>query len=293
MEITDFMSVLGTVVSAFALGLGVANYRNNIELARRSVSLAEKKILSEEFREPISQINSTVVQLLPVVEKLRGELSLSLVDLYRSVSQPSSESKYTYRPIPHHFSDLALAISDEIMVKFKSEQFVSMAQEQIRILNIVPSIDVYPFLDNNEKSDYRSFKCLENKYIMQNYGALCEVGNGGFTHFFDVESNIKTSVHALTHSLDITGLLASMRGLLVSNKTHIVKFDDDVDFVENFNVVNNLLVLLKDEYDFGVSERASERQGLDIGYAVLFACKLQLLLSASEVFLNQFEPTYT
>ncbi|NAW62906.1 hypothetical protein CAG58_13260, partial [Vibrio sp. V31_P5A7T61] len=180
MEITDFMSVLGTVVSAFALGLGVVNYRNNIELARRSVSLAEKKILSEEFREPISQINSTVVQLLPVVEKLRGELSLSLVDLYRSVSQPSSESKYTYRPIPHHFSDLALAISDEIMVKFKSEQFVSMAQEQIRILNIVPSIDVYPFLDNNEKSDYRSFKCLENKYIMQNYGALCEVGNGGF-----------------------------------------------------------------------------------------------------------------
>ncbi|YCO04874.1 hypothetical protein ACB087_15340 [Vibrio sp. VNB-15] len=72
MEITDFMSVLGTVVSAFALGLGVVNYRNNIELARRSVSLAEKKILSEEFREPISQINSTVVQLLPVVEKLRG-----------------------------------------------------------------------------------------------------------------------------------------------------------------------------------------------------------------------------
>ncbi len=100
-------------------------------------------------------------------------------------------------------------------------------------------------------------------------------------------------MHALTHSLDITGLLASMRGLLVSNKTHIVKFDDDVDFVENFNVVNNLLVLLKDEYDFGVSERVSERQGLDIGYVVLFACKLQLLLSASEVFLNQFEPTYT
>lgn len=293
MEVTEFMSVLGTVVSAFALGLGVVNYRNNIDLTRRSVLLSEKKLLSEEFKESLSQINNAVVQLLPVVGELRRELSLSLTDLYRSVQQPFGESKYTYRPIPHHFSDLVFAITDEIMSNFESERFIFVAQDQIRILNIVPSKDIYPLLDNNLRSDYRSFKCLENSHIVRNFGALCEVPNSGFDKFFDFESKITSSVNSMSSTIELSKLLEVMRELQVASKTHIVKFSNDAEFAQNFNIVNNLLTLLNDEYDFGVSQRIANRNDLDVGYAVFLACKFQLLLSATDVFLHKFEPSYT
>lgn len=292
MELTDFMSVLGVVVSTFALGLGVVNYRNNIDLTRRSVLLAEKKLLSEEFKEPLLRINNTVVQLLPVVGELRGELSLTLTDLYRSVEQPSDECKYTYRPIPHHFSDLVLAITDEIMSKFESEQFTSLVQGQIRILNIVPSMDIYPLLDRNQKTRYKSFKCLENKNIVRNYGALCEVGDSGFDRFFDLVATIQSSVNSLISSLDLSVMLETMRELQVANNTHIVKFNNDIEFTQNFNVVNNLLTLLNDDYDLGVSKSVADRQCLDVGCAVLLACKLQLLLAATDEFLHKFQPSY-
>ncbi|WP_305458387.1 hypothetical protein [Photobacterium leiognathi] len=293
MELTDIMSILGTVTSLFALSLGVVNYRTNIDLTRRSVLLAEKKLLSDEFKEPLAQINNAVVQLLPVAEELRVELSSSLTELYRSVKDPLGETKYTNGHIPHHFSDLVQAITDEIMTKFGSAQFISLAQEQIRILNIVPDKDIYPFLDNNHKSDYRSFKCMENRHVVLNYGALCEVSSGGFEHFFEVEKRIKSAVKTLSNQIELSLLLKAMRDLEISNKTHIVKFHDDVDFVKNFNTVNSLLTLLNDEYDFGLSERTSSLHGLDVGYAVLFACKLQLLFATTDAFLLRFEPSYT
>ncbi|KDE39793.1 hypothetical protein ADINL_1833 [Nitrincola lacisaponensis] len=285
------MAVLGIVVSVFALGLGVVNYRNNIDLTRRSVLLAEKKLLSEEFKEPLSRINNTVVQLLPVVGELRRELILTLTDLYRSVEQPSDECKYTYRPIPHHFSDLVLAIKDEIMSKFESEQFTSLAQGQIRILNIVPAIDIYPLLDRNQKTRYQSFKCLENKSVVRNYGALCEVDNSGFDRFFDLVATIQSSVNSLISSLDLSVMLEAMRGLQVANNTHIVKFNNDMEFAQNFNIVNNILTLLNDDYELDVSKRVAGRQCLVVGYAVLLACKLQLLLAATDTFLHKFEPS--
>ncbi|MGT0149275.1 hypothetical protein ACT691_04410 [Vibrio metschnikovii] len=81
------------------------------------MSLAEKKILSEEFREPISQINSTVVQLLPVVEKLRGTQFISSWIYTAQFHSRVAKVNILTDLYLHHFSDLALAISDEIMVQ--------------------------------------------------------------------------------------------------------------------------------------------------------------------------------
>ena len=129
MEITDFMSILGVVVSTSALVLGVVNYQSNITLTRRNLYLTEKKIANEELSEALKVTNEAVEELIPIICAVEAILGEHLTGLYRSVKEPTV-ANFTSRPIAHHFSDLALAVTDEIISYFETADFLSKAQKE-------------------------------------------------------------------------------------------------------------------------------------------------------------------
>ena len=117
--------------------------------------------------------------------------------------------------------------------------------------------------------------------------------NQGFKEYFKKQHEIKELLNNVVNQSSIDKLILSMRKLIITNNIQIYKFEYSPDFYKTFHVVNNLLTLINDEYDFGLSERQLHSNELDVGYAVYFMCKLQLLQSMSGNFLEKFEPSNT
>ncbi|WP_063656027.1 hypothetical protein [Aliivibrio fischeri] len=287
MDINELMSLSGILISVSALVLGIVNYRSNIDITRRSFELTEKRIASEELQDAIKHTNEIIEHLIPVAEDIYSILGENTTKLFRSINQPV-RGDFTSRPISHHFSDLILSITNEIMESIEVQKFSIHAQDQIGILNIVPNKDIFPFLIEGKRSDYRVFKYLTTRVGATNYAALCEASELGFTDFFNKYEKTILLRNSSFNKAIIQEWLASMRNLVIKNNMQVYKFESNVDFYSNFYVVYNLLVLINDEYDFGMSNRSFQNKQLDVGYVVFYMCKLQLLKSVSGHFLNRF-----